>query len=291
MATKNAANTETTALVKSTFQLPAPAQRKIDAKTFVERMKGFKINLPRIIFPSGKGITFTIPQDDGQSKSSETLKAVIIDQYPVRAFWREKYSGKGVPPDCTSDDLINGHGDPMGSGQVCAQKCENCPNNAWGSDTDQNGKPTEGKACKELHPMFLLFEGEEIPYQLTIPPGSLKNAGDFLSQRILMKGLLPEEVVSEIGTAPAQSKGGTDYRKATFKKIEELDAETFTIVAKLREEFMPLTRSAMILNDDYNIESASNSQPINVTPVANGLVNENPIDHMDLGEDQTPETM
>ena len=279
--------TETTALAKSTFQLPAPAQREIDAKTFVERMKGFKINLPRIIFPSGKGITFTIPGEEGQIKSSETLKSVIIDQYPVRAFWREKYSGKGVPPDCTSNDLIHGSGDPLGNGQNGSFDCANCPMNQWGSDTDQNGKPTNGKACKELHPMFLLFEGEEIPYQLTIPPGSLKNAGDYLSQRILMKGLLPEEVVTEIGTVPAQSKNGTDYRKATFKKLEELNAETFGVIQKLREEFIPLTRSAMILNDDYNIESNT----INITPGVITGTPENPVGHMDLGEEPPPETM
>jgi hypothetical protein len=282
---------ESTAIQKSTFQLPAPAQRKIDARTFVERMKGFKINLPRIIFPSGKGTTFTIPGEEGQPKSAEILKAVVIDQYPVRAFWREKYSGKGVPPDCSSDDLINGHGDPLGNGENTCHKCENCPNNEWGSDSDQNGKPTDGKACKELHPMFLLFESEEIPYQLTIPPGSLKNAGDFLSQRVLMKGLLPEEVVTEIGTQPAQNKGGTDYRKATFKKLEVLDAETFATVQKLREEFMPLTRNAMILNDDYNIENTSG--PVNVTGEAREVPkDENPVSHMKFEPGETPpETM
>jgi hypothetical protein len=247
MPTKKPAAKEETALaVPSQFELPAIAT--LDPQTFAEQMDGLQFDFSRVKVPSGGQTSWELPDET----VSKELLGVIIDQFPINAYWVDKFSGANNPPDCASMDGKSGV-DRDGIPHLCEQ----CPNNQWGSDQDGSN----GKACKNMRRVYLLLEGEALPILLTLPPSALKPFGDFMAKEILCKGRLPYHVVTKIGLTKATSKGGITFSLPTFAVDHTLDKETIGKLTSYTSNLRAMTRGVKITAGEY-ITTASESSDI-----------------------------
>ena len=171
--------TEAAALaVIDNFELPVLSEDM--GQAMAEEMDGLQLSFPRIKIPSGGGLAFEVPGDDPENPDAvKEVVGVIVDHHPVNAYWADKYAGANNPPDCSSMDGKVGI-DADGN----RKPCNSCQYNQWGSAEDGRGK-----ACKNMHRVYILREGEMLPLLLTLPPTSLKNLSDYLGLRVITKGL------------------------------------------------------------------------------------------------------
>lgn len=207
--------------------------------------------LERIKCPSGGATIWTIPDIMGNDTHAETFHGIIIHSRMARAFWREPFSGGGTPPDCYSNDMTTGVGDPGGD-------CESCPMNEFGSDPN---KETQAKACSESRLLFVLLPDDDsgvrlMPIVLKVPPASLRNSKKFLlnlatSVRAKMWG-----VVTEFSLSKERNAKGMDYAEIHFKPMKKLAQEVTEGFQKYREDLMPMldrAADAMIREADDNV--------------------------------------
>lgn len=205
-----------------------------DVKTAMEEeMDGLQMSFPQIKIPSGGGLTFEVPGEDPESPDAEKeITGIIIDHHPVNAYWKDRNMGANNPPDCSSMDGrigIDQNGNP--------NHCDGCPLNVWG--TAEDGR---GKACKNMRRIYILKEGEALPYLLTLPPTSLKNITDYIGLRIVSKGLRSYGVITKIGLKKVQNSGGINYSQATFSLAGMLSPEQTKLMKKFSEEIKLTTR-------------------------------------------------
>lgn len=121
-------------------------------------------DLARVHIPTGGGTVWDLGTEAGK-----TFDAVILYQRAVRAYWSRPLEESGnQPPDCRSNDLEMGIGDPGG---LCAV----CPFNDFGT-----ARTGGGKACRETKMLFVLQPDSLIPSLLIVPPTSLKNVRQYM---------------------------------------------------------------------------------------------------------------
>lgn len=247
-----AKNTESNALaVIDNFNLPVLGDDI--GQAMAEEMDGLPLNFPRVKIPSGGGLAFEVPGDDPENPDAEKeIVGIIVDHHPVNAFWRDKYAGGNTPPDCASMDNKVGV-DLDGT----RKPCNSCPWNAWGSDEDGRGK-----ACKNMHRVYILREGEALPLLLTLPPTSLKNLSDYLGLRIVSRGLRSYGVVTKICLKKAQNAGGISYSQAVFVLAGKLAPEQVKAMAEYSQGIKALTRQMAINTDEY-IQAPGGNDNIN----------------------------
>ena len=119
--------------------------------------------LPMIRFK--EGFTMSEGEDD-----VEDFEGVIIYTKEMNAYYKDRYkAGEKRQPDCLAPDGKI----PITANPVAAN-CGICPNNKFGS-----AKEGDGKACKNVRPVFVLVKNQEtgefgvIPRVLRVPPTSL----------------------------------------------------------------------------------------------------------------------
>lgn len=170
-----------------------------------------------IKIPSGGGLVFEVPGDDPENPDTEkVIRGIIVHHHAVNAWWREAYTGGNAAPDCASLDGKLGVDRVPGE----TKRCDTCPFNQFGSADNGNGK-----ACKNGHRIYILREGEMLPLMISLPPTSLKALKDYLAKRLIMKGIRPVDVITEISLAKEKNADGISYSKCVFKKAGELSPE------------------------------------------------------------------
>lgn len=206
-----------------------------------EEMEGLSIDFDRVKIPSGGGLAFEVPGDDPDNPDMvKELVGVIVDHHPVNAFWSDKYAGQNNPPDCSSMDGKTGQGNPGGN-------CKNCPFNQWGSDPDGTG----GKACKNMHRIYLLRQGEMFPLLLTLPPTSIKPFSNYIAKRIVGRGKRSYGVITKITLKREQNKNGIAYSQAQFSVAGELSPEETAKAAEYAQSIKAVTRGQAVFADEY----------------------------------------
>lgn len=255
MATKRK---ESTALaIIENFELPV--LNEDIGQAMAEEMDGLQLSFPRVKIPSGGGLAFEVPGDDPENPDAEKeIIGVIVDHHPVNAYWQNKYSGGNNPPDCSSMDGKVGI-DRSGN----RKPCNTCPLNEWGSDED-----SRGKACKNMHRVYILREGEMLPLLLTLPPTSLKNFADYLAMRIVSRGMRSYGVITKISLKKAQNSDGINYSQAVFALAGKLSPEQTGAMAEYTKGIKVLTRQLAIEADEYmqTTQTASNNDDIYCAP-------------------------
>jgi hypothetical protein len=233
--------TEAAALaVIENFDLPVLSDDM--AAAMAEELDGLQLSFPRVKIPSGGGLAFEVPGDDPENPNTEKeIVGVIVDHHPVNAYWADKYAGGNNPPDCSSMDAKFGV-DQDGN----RKPCNSCPMNEWG--TAEDGR---GKACKNMHRVYILREGEMLPLLLTLPPTSLKNISDYLGLRIVSKGLRSYGVVSKVSLKKAQNAGGINYSQAVFALAGKLAPAQVSAMAEYSQGIKVLTRLLAVGADEY----------------------------------------
>lgn len=148
--------------------------------------------LDRIKLPSAEGTAFSIPSMEG-NQDCNSFKAVILGFNDHRIYFKNSYheTGGGAP-DCSSEDMKTGRGDPGGD-------CEKCAFNQW-----ESAVVGKGKACSERRLFMLLLPDRMIPVKLDIPPTSLNNIKKYF-MRLASEGHAFHKVVTEF--ALHQEKG------------------------------------------------------------------------------------
>lgn len=207
------ASTALTKVNPAAFQI-TPISEEV-AQVIHEELDGLgPIPFDTVKVPSGGGIAFEVPSDDPESPDSEkSLVGVIVYHHCTNAYWANSFDGKNEQPDCASMDGKNGI--DRDSGEL--RQCESCPLNQFGSAPD--GK---GKACKNMHRIYLLREGEVLPLLLPLPPTSLKAFKDYLAKRIVLKGKRAWQVLTQITLKKEQNSGGITYASCVFTKLGDL---------------------------------------------------------------------
>ncbi len=186
-------------------------------------------NLTKIPMPSGKSMMWEVPSIRG-IRSEKAIEGIIIHHTDGRAYWEKDYDSAGgvkAPPDCSSENLIMGKGNPGGS-------CAECKFNAWGSATAKPGKEARGKACKELKVIFMLPKGKAfLPVYFILPPTSLKPIRNYLFG-LASEALRVDQVTTIFGLTKKTNTDGVEHaivEPSMPEKNGELNAEEKKVVA------------------------------------------------------------
>ena len=171
----------TTALTTlDNIQVPAFLKNRASANT------AFLAGLPQGGgFPSIRlsGTRFVV-HADGNTTPLNTLQLPVVLVSAKPNLDKTYYVGKYDPnatetksPDCFSCDAIKP--DPSSPVKQC-ESCAGCPQNQFGSGTDQNGNPSKGKACSDTK-MLAVWANNTV-YGFKIPSASLKAFRTYASE-------------------------------------------------------------------------------------------------------------
>jgi hypothetical protein len=173
------------------------------AEALSSELGGMDVSFDRVTIPAGGGTAFEVPGElPGETDMVKEFKGVILFHHPLYSYYRERFNGGNIAPDCSSFDGVTGTGNPGGA-------CTKCPLNAFGSD--ENG----GKACKNKRRIFILREGELIPILLTLPTGSLREFSVYV-KRLLTHGKKTSGVVTKFSLQKVANATGVNYSKCCF---------------------------------------------------------------------------
>ncbi len=198
-------------------------------------------SLDRITIPTGGATNWEIPDLMEGTISAKSFHGIILHFTHGRSFWAQGLDegASPVPPDCVSDDLEFGHGDPGGP-------CISCPFNQWDS-----GHQGRGKACKEKMMIFLLRENTYIPQVIQVPTMSIKVVKAFML-RLASEGIPYYSVVPEFTLKKTQQTGGgltfsqmvISIKKNEENKGEMLNDLEIKRLLEAREHLAPILHSS-----------------------------------------------
>lgn len=210
-----------------------------------EEMDGLgTVPFDRVKIPSGGSLAFEVPGDNpDEPETSKNIDGVIIYHHPANAFWRDAFQGGNAAPDCSSID--GRQGVDRETGEI--RSCDRCQHNQFGSDGRR------GKACKNIHRLYLLREGNPVPMILPLPPTSLKYLRDYLSKQILLKGLRSYDVITRVSLKKETSGDGIAYSRAAFQMAGKLDPAQREATKAMAELVKEMAGSMPAMDaDDYN---------------------------------------
>ena len=203
-------------------------------------MDGLTVVFEQIKIPIGGTTFFEMPSEDPENP--ETVKefsAVILHHHPMRAFFKEPYTGGNNPPDCGSFNAVEGTGDPGGN-------CDVCLYNQFGSGENN------AKACKERRRLYLLLENEMFPMVLSLPTGSLKDFTRYL-MRCFTKWGKSNAGITRFSLVKAVNKGGIAFTKVCFHMERPLTDEE---LAKIE----PMVLHVKAISQTLTVETAKENE-------------------------------
>lgn len=222
-------------------------------------MEGVVPRLPQIkIIHQGQLFEFSDGSKDGE------FEGVILDQHPANAWWEQSAteSGGSSVPDCFSMNGVTPYPqceEGETNNKCCinrqSDKCEDCPQNQYGSDT----KTGKGKACKNMKRVMVLMEGSTLPRRLTVTPTSLKSFDNYMTQ-LVDRGLPYPAVVTSF-FLEKKIAGTNTYSeiKFVFKRI--LSKEELVIIGKLIRSNKDIARGQEIVAEEYGSSNETKDTP------------------------------
>lgn len=191
-------------------------------------------DLPRMKVPAGGGLIWTLPSGE----PAKTLNAVILAFHVTRAFWAGDYDGEGVPPDCSSNDGIDGegiYGRIVGEGGEVTMsnanptgKCASCPMAAFGSGKGR------AQACRVITRLLLLLENNPLPCVLNVPAGSYDAFKNYRTTVLRPLGIPPHATTTKISLVAAKSSTGIEYSQLRFDLGEPISEALVQQIVELR---------------------------------------------------------
>lgn len=195
-------------------------------------------DLDKIKIPAGGGISWEIPTLSGEPDTGKEIKGVIVYQIDQRSYWATKFNGDNVPPDCSSVDCVHGVGEPGG-------QCRDCPFSVFGSEPEHK----RGQACKQVRILFILCEGNILPYIIVAPPTSVKPIKQFML-RMASQGAIYYEHEVKLTLSKAKNKDGIDYSEIKPTLIGKLSPDAIAQVKSYREQIIKAVGGRMIVDQD-----------------------------------------
>lgn len=175
----------------------------------------------------------------------DKFRGVIIAHHKSNALFLshdENTENMNTPPICSSVDGITGVVHETGE----CRDCESCPHNVFGTA----GK---GKACKNMHRLYILVEGSPIPVTLSLPPTSLELWRNYALMDVAAAGLDMSEVVTEFALTNEVNSVGQKYSIVNFKLIGKVNEEVKEFCINMGGAIEQAPRLA-IAADEYNRE-------------------------------------
>ena len=218
------------------------------AEAIAEEMDGLgTVPFDRVKIPSGGGLAFELPgEDEEETETTNELVGVMLYHHPVNAYWKEKFAGGNEQPDCSSFDGKQGVDRETGECKNCAE----CPYNQFGSDG-------AGKACKNVHRVYMLREGNPVPLILSLPPTSLKYMRDYISKRILLKGMRCYHAVTKITLKKEKNGTGITYSRAAFTFVGKIAPEKIQAAEAMANTIKQMNNNVDIDTADYATAASS----------------------------------
>jgi hypothetical protein len=143
----------------------------LNSDVIAQNMVGIDMaNTMRLVMPVGKSHDFTIDGNDEAMKIP--FLCVIIASKRMRYYFKEDYNKTNSrEADCISYDTLVGH--PRKNPDIQLE-CISCLKNQYGSG---NGR---AKACKERIWLVLVIANKLVPFQVSLPPTSLKTFNTYM---------------------------------------------------------------------------------------------------------------
>jgi hypothetical protein len=219
----------------------------------VEDMDGLTIQFDRVKIPSGGGIAWELPAEEGKdSEVSKEIVGVIVDHHKCNAYYAGTYGDGGTnkPPDCSSMDAVTGY-DQHGE----ARSCATCPFNQFGSDP----RGGNGKACKNMHRVYLLKDGDDaaFPWLITIPPTSVRNFANWMGKRVVSHALRSFDVITKLTLSKAESVDKITYSQVNFSVAGALNPSLRNGMRAYSQSIKGITRQLRLSTADYNATGES----------------------------------
>lgn len=243
-------------VVQTTFNLPVLVDKEEAMEVIQTNLEalGGEFKFDKVKIPSGGGTSFEVIDENGEANPYKAINGVVLDFYPINAWWGKEYTGEKNPPDCSSLDCIIGTGSKE-YGIPKGQKCASCPKNQWGSDP----KGGKGKACKNIIRVFVLQEGSILPVLLALPPTSTGNWKEYI-RRLTTKMKPYYGVVTSVKLEKDKSEGGIEYSKTVFGKAADLTREEKASLKEFVASLKPAMRSVGIDSTEYATDDTNNYQ-------------------------------
>ena len=242
-------NTELAKFDASKFQIET-IDTVLTADDITEELDGLgTMPLDRAKFPGSGGTEFEISDDenDDESINIKSIEGVIVHHHAMNSRWENGFDGAQEPPICSAIDGKIGLN--VQSGEVI--ECESCPYNEFGSGGEGNSK-----ACKNVHRLYILRDGNPIPLIVALPPTSLKSFRNYISKKLLLKGRKCNQVITRITLKTAKSASNMKYSKAVFEKLGDLNEEQKRAASETGEFVKGIVAlETPITGDDYNTKS------------------------------------
>ena len=210
------------------------------AELFSEELDGLRPSFEHVKIPAGGGLAYELPGDDPASPdTAKEFSAVILYHHPIHVYYKDKFSGAGNPPDCSSMDgklgIVGGSGE--------CKDCRTCPYARFG--TGENGS----RACKQKRRMYILREGEMLPMIMTLPSGSLDEFTKYVS-RLVTKGLGANKVVTKFALKRAQNNTGINYSQVVCSVDRRLKDEERRNIAAMAEQVKIIAGNANVADSE-----------------------------------------
>lgn len=188
--------------------------------------------------------------EEGSEPLSEVEGTIIFTHKSNIYFEKQWRPGQPVePPRCFSPD-----GRFPNVENAIHKECKTCPKNQFKSS------PTgDGKACRNIRPMFILMKGSIMPRQLRVPPTSLKLVEQYCLGTVADIGsywCLRTKVV------PFQKDQGQTHWNMRFQRGEKLSKQELAEVMAIRALWMPTMKTTVMTQEDlYDADNTSNDIP------------------------------
>lgn len=211
----------------------------------VIKMQNMVGGKPKFKIKIGSGI-FIFTTGNGRV-NMEKFQGIIVTHHRSNALFDISGTGEkneNTPPICSSTDGIMGINNKTGE----YADCEKCPYNQFG--TAENGK---GKACKNMHRLYILIEGCPMPAILSLPPTSLEFWRNYSIMDVAAMGLDMSEVVTEFSLTEGLHLNKNEYSIVNFKLIGKVSQEIREYCAETGASIEKTPRPA-IEADEYNRE-------------------------------------
>ena len=191
-------------------------------------------DLEKISIPAGGAISWAVNTMTGEETRKEIFAAIVGDT-ETRSYWSAEFDGGNLPPDCSSQDAVTGHGSPGGD-------CASCPYSQW-----ESAAKGSGQACNHRRVLLLLTPDSAMPVMLSVPPSSLKTVRkDFI--RVAGIGVAPKSALWSFTLTSEKNAGGIKYSAVTAKFVRPLTEEELTLCRGFTSAVSKITVDASVVD-------------------------------------------
>lgn len=188
----------------------------------------------RISIKQGK-FRLVVNGQETQVLHNPALNVIVlrVNDGVTKTYFAKEYNPNedAERPDCSSDDGVAPRADSPAP--QCAN-CAQCPQNQFGSKINRH-TGAKVKACSDTKRFAIVPESQPggDPYQVSVPPASLKDFGAYLRQLASLPQAVPyNAVVTEISFDM-----NADHPKLLFRPVRYLtDAEYATVQARYNDD-------------------------------------------------------